>query len=537
MAASSSSSGISLEEEYDVFLSFRGEDTRRNFTSHLYSALIRKNIRAFFDDQLIRGDKITPSLLKAIERSKIAVILFSKGYASSAWCLQELEQIRRCKNERGQIVLPVFYHVAPRDVRRQSGSFGAEFAMLEGRFKEKSDTWRTALTEVANLSGWDSSFVRFESVLLQQIVSDIYEKLNYLSLVKEKELVGVKRHIENIESLLSIGSKDVFTLGIWGIAGVGKSTIATVIYHRIYGQFDRYCFIDNVGERAERSDGLISLRQEILSAITLVDRNSPTNELPSMKGKSGSKKVLMVIDNVTQGGQIEFLIGGLGWFGPGSRILIITRDEQVLKECRVDKTYKVEGLLHAEALMLFNSYAFGDHNPGERYLELSKNVIVYAKGAPFVLIVLGSFLSGKRVQDWESTLNILERTPSTDFQKVLKICYDGLDDEAKKIFLDISSLLNGVDIDLVTRTLKARNNFPPEMGINALVNRHFITITNNKLLLCALCWEQTCDDFFWRFFGDGLTVEVLVKQCRKWWVVDIAAGGFLFLFGLQAFWV
>ncbi|XP_031265926.1 toll/interleukin-1 receptor-like protein, partial [Pistacia vera] len=157
MAASCT--GIALEEKYDVFLSFRGADTRPGFTSHLYAALIRRNIKTFLDDQLIIGDELTPALLSAIERSTISVILLSEDYASSKWCLEELEVILKNKKERQQIVIPVFYHVEPTHVRRQSGSFGAAFSKLEERYKEKSDIWRTTLTEVANLSGWDSSIV------------------------------------------------------------------------------------------------------------------------------------------------------------------------------------------------------------------------------------------------------------------------------------------------------------------------------------------------------------------------------------------
>ncbi|XP_031266577.1 TMV resistance protein N-like [Pistacia vera] len=321
-----------------------------------------------------------------------------------------------------------------------------------------------------------------EAVLVQQIVSDIYEKLNYLSLVKEKELVGIKKHIEKIESLLSMGSKDVFTVGIWGLVSVGKSTVASVVYRRIYEQFDRYCFIDNVKEQAERSDGLSTLKQEILSAITLEDKNDDRSD--AKQKSAGSKKVLMVFDNVTQ----------------GSRIIIITRDEQVLKECRVDKTHKVEGLLHAEALILFNSYAFKDHDPGERSLELSNKVIIYARGAPFLIKILGSFLYGKRPQDWESTLNMLERNGGVNFLEVLKICYNGLSDEAKKIFEDIASFFNGMDIDRIKSTLEAKNNFSMEMGLNVLLSKHFISIANNKVKVHDLLqkmgreivWSESC---------------------------------------------
>lgn len=120
---------------YDVYLSFRGKDTRDNFTSHLYAALCRRKIKVFIDDELNGGDEISASLLNAIEGSKISVIVFSKGYASSIWLLQELVKILECK-KYGQIVTPVFYHVDPSNVRKQTGTFGEGFAKPEELFKE-----------------------------------------------------------------------------------------------------------------------------------------------------------------------------------------------------------------------------------------------------------------------------------------------------------------------------------------------------------------------------------------------------------------
>ena len=150
-------------KKYDVFVSFRGEDIRDNFTSHLYSALSQKCIQTFIDDQLNRGDEISESLVNAIEASAISVIVFSEGYASSRWCLDELVKILECKKEYAQIVIPVFYRVDPSDVRNQTGSFGDSFSKLEERFKENSKkllTWRNALKEAASLSGFHSLNIR-----------------------------------------------------------------------------------------------------------------------------------------------------------------------------------------------------------------------------------------------------------------------------------------------------------------------------------------------------------------------------------------
>ena len=143
--------------EYDVFLSFRGTDTRTNFTNHLYHALIRHGIRTFLDDsELPRGEEISPTLLKAIENSRISVIVFSENYASSRWCLDELVHILECRKSKGQMTRPIFYKVDPSDVRHQTNSYGAAFADHTRKYKndlEKVQRWRTALTEAANLKG------------------------------------------------------------------------------------------------------------------------------------------------------------------------------------------------------------------------------------------------------------------------------------------------------------------------------------------------------------------------------------------------
>ena len=139
---------------YDVFLSFRGEDTRDNFTDHLYTDLVWRGIRTFKDNQLRRGEKIAPKLLKAIEESRSYIVVFSKIYADSRWCLDELAKIMECRQESRQIVLPIFYHVDPSDVRKQTGRFGEAFTRYEENWKNKVQSWREALTEAGNISEW-----------------------------------------------------------------------------------------------------------------------------------------------------------------------------------------------------------------------------------------------------------------------------------------------------------------------------------------------------------------------------------------------
>ena len=105
-----SSSSFNHQCIYDVFLSFRGEDTCMDFTSNLNGFLNMMGINTFMDDDLPRGEEISAQLLEAIECSRILIIIFSENYASSTWCLNELVKILECK-KNDQMVLPVFYKV------------------------------------------------------------------------------------------------------------------------------------------------------------------------------------------------------------------------------------------------------------------------------------------------------------------------------------------------------------------------------------------------------------------------------------------
>nr|XP_023911761.1 toll/interleukin-1 receptor-like protein [Quercus suber] len=176
--------------EYDVFVSFRGADTRTSFTAHLLAALDRKRIRAYKDDtNLPRGEEIGPELLKAIETSKIAVVVFSKNYATSDWCLDELVKIMECKSVLNQRVLPIFYDVTESEVVEQKGNFAE--ALSNGP-EEKVESWRAALMKVANLDGFRLEPYRPEPELIEEIVEVIWKRLK-----GESSTVQSRRQIDN----------------------------------------------------------------------------------------------------------------------------------------------------------------------------------------------------------------------------------------------------------------------------------------------------------------------------------------------------
>ena len=174
-----SSSSFTCRWKNDVFLSFRGEDTRTGFTAYLYKALDQKGINTFMDDKLLRGEEISAELLKTIEESMILVIVFSKNYAESKWCLDELVKIVECwENDQMVLLRPIFFNVEPREVRNQLGNFGIALANHEKEFKDnmgKMPRWREALSKAASVSGW-----HYEEGYVSKCFFVFFEKSMYL---------------------------------------------------------------------------------------------------------------------------------------------------------------------------------------------------------------------------------------------------------------------------------------------------------------------------------------------------------------------
>ncbi|KAI3827276.1 hypothetical protein L1987_01349 [Smallanthus sonchifolius] len=209
--ASTSVSSIQKSFKYDVFLSFRGEDTRKNFVDHLYHALRDKGIITYKDDERIeKGKRISDQLIRSIEDSKFHIIVFSQNYASSSWCLDELVKIMECQKMTEQTAYPVFYDVEPTEVRNQIGAVGEAFA----KHVEKEDAvrWRDALKEAASLAGWElkNTLDGHEAKFIQKIVQDISPKLHFINLIVNGKLVGSSlesiRNLQHLRELRLEGS-------------------------------------------------------------------------------------------------------------------------------------------------------------------------------------------------------------------------------------------------------------------------------------------------------------------------------------------
>nr|XP_043633989.1 TMV resistance protein N-like isoform X2 [Erigeron canadensis] len=312
----------------------------------------------------------------------------------------------------------------------------------------------------------------------QWIVGSIVDKLSSLDLAAEDEnLVGMGTRLQQLRSHLKIGSGGVRMVGIWGVGGGGKTTLATSVYMKFSDDFDGCCFVENIREESKQH-GLKSLQEKILSTVFGKQIQVESVELGKHRIKSMlcRRNVLIVLDDVDHLEQLEALAGCHNWFGNESQIIITTRDEQVLKSHRVDEVCPVSLLSRDEAIRLLRRHAYHEDNPVENYEELSLRVISYVNGLPLALKILGSFLYGKDKNEWISALDKLKYIPNSKITDQLKISYDGLDHQEKELFLDIACFYTKKRKYGAMEILDACG-FHPSIGVKVLIQKSLIVVS------------------------------------------------------------
>ncbi|MED6207168.1 hypothetical protein PIB30_033362 [Stylosanthes scabra] len=439
--------------------------------------MLSKQIDFFVDDKNVHhGDQISPTLVQAIGESFISLVIFSEHYASSKWCMEELVKITECMKQYKRIVMPVFYHVEPYQVRHQKGTFAEAFDDHKRKYKVKKtelQKWRSVLKEIANISGnhYPSPKYENESELIEEIVKEISEKLPDTFSNASQGLIGIDENFKFLQPLMAIESdEEVRIVGIWGMGGIGKTTIAKTLFAKYASRYQGCCFLHNVREELQKCSQhslYEKLMSELLEGEYHLVNGSAQARLANFKRRISRKKVLIVLDDVDSLDMLDYLTREQINLGAGSRVIVTTRNEQILIAARVHHRYKVQELSFQSSLELFCIKAFNKSYPENGYEKLSEMAVHYADGVPLALKVLGSFLCSRNAEARESALKKLKTYPDPSIFNVLKLSYDGLDEAERNIFLDIAFFFKGEYKDGVIRFLDSCDFFAG-IGIDTL---------------------------------------------------------------------
>eukprot|EP01018_Ginkgo_biloba_P036247 Gb_26215 [translate_table: standard] len=351
-------------------------------------------------------------------------------------------------------MIPLSYQIKPWQVRHPDNE-GSPYAKAfqdhstKGRYTpERINQWKSSLGKASDLSGWslEEHAAGYEGKLVKQVAMEILKTLDNIgSLDVAKHPVGLKERMDKVKVLLRAdpNDKSVRTLGIWGMGGIGKTTLSKALFNDIKSMFNACCFLSDVRERAKK--GLTKLQEQILKDLLKneFEVNSVDEGKMIMRESLGSKRALLILDDVDDKKQLEALHEDQ-WFGGGSRVIITTRDKHILNLAPADEIYEAEDLDHNEALELFSWHAFLGVSPDEGYEDLSMRVVHACRGLPLSLEAMGAHLYDKKDNKafWNEAVIRIESMRDKDLYETLKISFNGLQEEERQIFLDIACFFN-----------------------------------------------------------------------------------------------
>ncbi|KAK4785945.1 hypothetical protein SAY86_002634 [Trapa natans] len=465
--------------DYEVFLSFRGPDTRQGFADVLYDYMTSAGIRVFRDDdELAIGDKID-TILRAIENSLICVPIFSKTFAASKWCLTEVRRMVDLDKD----VVPIFYDVTPDDVDLKTAvyrDFVAEKERLHGT--EMAEGWKSALKTVTKLKGREllkSSYSNF----CKTFVNEVLIKLKPRKGFDLDTVVGIKTRLDTALSLLDIAAGGVKYVLIHGMGGIGKTTLGKAIFNKISSSFDACCFLENFQESLKR-DGLNYLLKQ------LGDSLDPKSALTFHSSRDTGeriygKKVLIILDDVNTGEHMGKLIGKF-WFASGSRVIITSRNINVLDECKCLDEGSVESLEmntleDDEAVQLFSLCAPHKDIPPDVFERLCKEAVSITGGLPFALKDIAKSVRGKDEAIWRHVMARSKNVIPKEVKNMLKMSYDLLEIEQKQIFLDIACFFIGMEKTNPCYMWET-HDLDPTYGLEVLVSMSLVKIKDNSVI-------------------------------------------------------
>ncbi|KAK3419687.1 hypothetical protein EUGRSUZ_G00357, partial [Eucalyptus grandis] len=489
-----------------------GGDVRKSFIQFLYEGLADSGIYTFIDYNGIEiGEGIMDKIFQVIQHSEICIPIFSKDFASSKICLKEVEKMVECH----RTIMPIFYDVSPSVVGKEEENYQQSFCTHAAKGVESAtiNNWKKALQIVSRMRGWElAKFNHGEHELINEVVSTVRRLLRKDDLCVTADLVGMDHPVQELMKKLDVSYENgeviegqtltgIRVVEISGLPGIGKSTLAKVVYNKIHHLFECKKFLQDIhGEVEQRR--VVSLQEDLISGLQkkTYTLKSPAEGTEFIKYRFRDLRVLIILDNVSDFKQINSLAGDPRWFGQGSRIIVVSmrsnlvdkysqvrvtsRSSSIVNSCDdiLIENYELKQMCNDHAFELFCRHASSEKPLQEEFSSLAWDIILAAGGIPLVIEVVGSFLHGKTIEFWKEALGRLKREPyDEEVKRILKRRYDDLDKYAQEIFLDITCFFVGKDKTIPSYMWEACK-YDPYRGIDELHNMSLVkTRENNEL--------------------------------------------------------
>ncbi|KAL3728976.1 hypothetical protein ACJRO7_033551 [Eucalyptus globulus] len=381
----------------------------------------------------------------------------------------ELVHMVDCMENWGQKIMPIFYDVAPSEVRYQTARYGEAINshINKGRYTDETlQNWKLALSKVGALKGWELK-ERGKGEFIEEVVQKVLIELKRNYLAVSNCLVEMDDQVDKIMEVIGGQTTETKIVGIYGMGGVGKTTFAKIVYNKVSADSSYCCFLSNI-----RDTKIVCLQKKLISNVQkgkCLPIHNIVEGITEIKKRLSSQKVMLVLDDVDQKIQLDALMGvDEPWFGKGSKVIITTRNKELLKD--VDFQHELIEMDFSHSLQLFSRHAFG-RDRGKKICG----------GLPLALEVIGSFLNGKDKRIWETTLKKLKAIPNKEVKSRLNISFEALDYQEKEIFLDICCFFVGFDVRIVIHMWDSYNFFP-EPSLEVLKHMSLIKITKGNQL-------------------------------------------------------